>query len=115
MSRAALASALRALAPAVAAVLDAAAAALEATPPEWLPVRELELPRRTVRAAIRSGELAVRLVGREHYVRRDVLDAWVEGQMQRTPTPAEPSARASAARAIAAAAPRLRAMPGGGR
>lgn len=109
MSRVALATALRALAPAVVAVIEAAAATLEDAP-AWVALRDVELPRKSVRAAVRAGELEVRKVGREYFVRRDHLETWIDSRTSRPAPPKRQSTSGAATRAIARAGGHLRAL-----
>jgi len=53
---------------------------------QWIALRQTGLPVRTLRRAIRSGELAARKIGRSMFVRRDAVDRWVEGQTVPQPT-----------------------------
>lgn len=76
---------------AVAVVLDRAAlraelcaavaeAIAQREAPAWVAVKACGLPPRSLRAAARRGELALRRIGRADYVARAELDAWVARQ-----------------------------------
>lgn len=89
--RVALADALRQLGMAIVAVADALPD--DAPRPDvdaWIPIRACGLPYRTIRTAIRTGELEGRRVGRETRVRRAAVDAWIERQQSARPAARNP-------------------------
>ena len=54
---------------------------------QWLALRDTGVSTKTLRRAIRAGDLPARKVGRSLMVRRADLDAWLERRPLRTPTP----------------------------
>ena len=104
-----------ALADRVAARVAARMAAPPATASELVAVRASGVPLRTVRGAIRRGELTAVRLGRADYLRRADLEAWLGSRPKSRRAP-EPEAREpSADERIDALldAGRLRALPGG--
>ena len=108
-----LARALRAQA----ASLEALAAQIEAqetnaqeAPPSGLALTQTGISKRTLRAAIKRGELPARLVGREYRVTREDLQRWIGTQAPRRAVRGLPSDPASVAIEQARAAGRLRAL-----
>jgi hypothetical protein len=53
--------------------------------PGWVPLSSLGLPIKSLRAAVRRGELVVRRVGRADFVERVAVDAWVASRTSETP------------------------------
>lgn len=59
---------------------------------QWLDAASAPIPQRTIRDAVRRGELTASRAGGRLLVRQSELDRWIEARRVRPATKAEPSA-----------------------